>query len=261
MDNFRHKKQLGQNFLKDKNIARKIVNAAEISNADIVWEVGPGQAILTEFLAEQTQNLTIFEIDERLITDLESQYNKIRIVNQDILRVDWQKEMSKNKIKIVSNLPYQITSPFLFRTVENIDNIDCVVVMIQREVADRINAQPNNKSYGILTLKMQFYYEVEFLFGVKRHLFIPQPNVDSAVIKLIPRKDRPAISDLILFWKIVETSFRNRRKMLRRNLRQIVSKEKIEIVEEKSGIDLRRRGESLNEEEFLLLYDAIVAIG
>jgi len=173
------------------------------------------------------------------------------------LAVDWKKQIDSKHIKIVSNLPYQITSPFLFRVAENAEFIDKTVVMIQREVADRINAKPGSKTYGILSLKMQYYFNVSFLFGVKRHLFIPPPDVDSAVISLVPRKDKPEISNIKLFWRIIEISFRNRRKMLRKNLRQIVDQSLLPTIEKESNIDLTRRGESLREEEFVNLYNSI----
>ncbi len=257
MENFRHKKKLGQCFLVDMNIARKIVNAVQIKNSDNIWEVGPGNGTLTQFIEKQTQHLKIFEIDSALIPILNKKFPKLKPIHADILKVDWNQHLSTEKIKIVSNLPYQITSPFLFKAVKFSDRIKSITIMIQREVADRIVAKRGTKDYGILTLKMQFYFNVKFLFKVPPHLFIPQPKVNSAVIQLTPRIDKPIISDEKLLWKIVECAIRNRRKMLRKNLTSLISKEQIPTLEEISKIKLTRRGETLSEEEYIILYNSI----
>ncbi len=257
MDNFRHKKKLGQCFLSDHNIARKIVKMVDIKNEDDLWEVGPGGGVLTKFILEQSQNIKAFEIDSALIPILNKKFPDLNLIHADILKVNWSEYLNDKKIKIISNLPYQITSPFLFKAVKFSQNIKSITIMIQREVADRIVAKTGCKDYGILTLKMQFYFNIKFLFKVPRHLFIPQPNVDSAVIQLTPRIDKPQISDEQLLWRIVECSFRNRRKMLRKNLIEIVSKDRISELQNSVNIELSRRGESLNEEEFSILYNSI----
>ncbi|NQT65216.1 MAG: ribosomal RNA small subunit methyltransferase A, partial [FCB group bacterium] len=154
-------------------------------------------------------------------------------------------------------LPYQITSPFLFRVTEHADNFKRVVVMIQKEVAERISAGVGTKDYGRLSLKMQFYFNVEYGFTVKPHLFFPPPKVDSAVIVLTPRKDKPVLKDERFFWRVVEVAFQNRRKMLRRNLRVLLSKEKIEELGTNCEIELTRRGETLTEADFIELYEEV----
>ena len=248
---FKYKKSLGQHFLKDKNIVRKIVKIADIQSDDFVWEIGPGKGILTEELLNHNCKLTCFEIDEKLYPIIEEKFsNRINLIKQDILKADWQKFFPENKVKIVANLPYQITSPFLFKVAENADKFSKVVIMIQREVALRINAKAGTKDYGVLSLKMQFYFNVSYEFTVKPHLFYPPPKVDSAVISLIPRKDKPQIDDEKFFWKIIESSFRNRRKMLRNNLKVLLSSEQIG----KLNFDLTKRGESLSEKDFIELY-------
>jgi 16S rRNA (adenine1518-N6/adenine1519-N6)-dimethyltransferase len=255
MDNFHHKKSLGQHFLKDKNIVRKIVDIANVQKNEQVWEIGPGKGILTEELLNRNCNLTCFEIDENLYPLLEDRFSdKIHLIKKDILKVNWKDFFTGELIKIVSNLPYQITSPFLFRVAKYAQHFSNVVVMIQKEVAQRINAKVGTKDYGILTLKIQYYFTPKYEFTVKSHLFTPPPKVDSAVISLTPRLDKPEIENEKFFWHIVETAFRNRRKMLRRNLREIISKEKIEKLTECCPIDLSRRGETLNEKEFIELY-------
>ncbi|MCK4694378.1 MAG: hypothetical protein KAT74_01380, partial [Candidatus Cloacimonetes bacterium] len=159
------------------------------------------------------------------------------------------------KIKIVSNLPYQITSPFLFKVASYSNKFSRIVLMIQKEVAQRLNAKVGTKEYGVLTLKMQYYFNIKYEFTVKPHLFNPPPKVDSAVIKLIPRINKPEIEDEPLFWKIIETSFRNRRKMLRNNLKTILSAE--DLMKLSENFDLTLRGESLTESEFIKLYNLI----
>jgi len=259
MKDFHQKKSLGQHFLKDKNIIKKIVDLAEIKENEQVWEVGPGKGILTEELLERKSDLTCFEIDKSLFQFLENRFgNRINLVKQDVLRADWESLLPNEKVKIVANLPYQITSPFLFEVSRFADHFSRVVVMIQKEVAQRINASVGTKDYGILTLKMQYYFDVNYEFTVKPHLFHPPPKVDSAVISLIPRLDKPEIENEKYFWHLVETSFRNRRKMLRRNLRDLISVEQIEKIQELGIIDLKRRGETLTESEFVNLYKVII---
>ncbi|RLC49053.1 MAG: ribosomal RNA small subunit methyltransferase A [Candidatus Cloacimonadota bacterium] len=258
MADFHHKKSLGQHFLKDKNIIRKIVDLAEIQSHESVWEVGPGKGILTEELVKRGIKPTCFEIDNTLYDHLEYYFrNSINLVKQDVLKADWEKYLPADKVKIVANLPYQITSPFLFEVSRFADHFSKVVVMIQKEVAQRINAKLGTKDYGILTLKMQFYFDVKYEFTVKPHVFNPPPKVDSAVISLVPRIDKPEIDNEKYFWKIVETAFRNRRKMLRRNLRELISVEQIEKLQDSGVINLTRRGETLTESEFLQLYKSI----
>ena len=259
MNRVQAKKNRGQHFLKDKNIIRKIVDVAEIKANESVWEIGPGMGILTEELLNRKAILTCFEIDSSLYEILEEKFgNQIRLVKKDVLKANWKEYLPQEKVKIVANLPYQITSPFLFEVARFSDHFSRVVVMIQKEVAQRINAKVGTKDYGILTLKMQFYFDVNYEFTVKPHVFNPPPKVDSAVISLTPRSDKPEIENEKLFWRIVETAFRNRRKMLRRNLRELISVEKIEQIQNAGNIDLKRRGETLTEEEFVILYKAMI---
>ncbi len=258
---FHHKKSLGQHFLKDKNVIRKIVDLAKIEPGEAIWEIGPGKGILTDELLERKSDLTCFEIDDTLYDFLDDRYkDKLNLIKQDILKVDWEALFPDSKIKIVANLPYQITSPFLFRVAKYAHKFTSVVVMIQREVALRINAKVGTKDYSPLSMKMQFYFKPTYEFTVKPHLFIPPPKVDSYVIKLIPRQDKPVLENEKLFWTIVETAFGNRRKMLRRNLRQLITPEQIEQIQESGIIDLKRRGETLSEVEYIKLYEALLNI-
>ncbi|MDY6914880.1 MAG: 16S rRNA (adenine(1518)-N(6)/adenine(1519)-N(6))-dimethyltransferase RsmA [Candidatus Cloacimonadota bacterium] len=260
MSDFKHKKSLGQHFLKDKNIVIKIARLAQIEKGEPVWEIGPGKGILTAELLYYGCDLTCFELDRTLFPILEEKFgNKIKLINNDILKVDWQKYFGDEKIKIVANLPYQITSPFLFRVARFSQQFSLVVVMIQKEVAKRIQAGPGSKDYCPLSLKMQYYFKPQYQFTVKPQLFVPPPKVDSAVISLKLRENRPELEDEKFFWRVVETAFGQRRKMLRRNLRQLASKENLEKIQN-HPIDLRRRGETLSEAEFIKLYKALKSL-
>ena len=256
MNNFHHKKSLGQHFLTDKNIVQKIVRIADVGIEDYVWEVGPGKGILTEELIETGCKLTAFEIDEKLYPILEEEFSdKIHLVKQDILKANWIDFFPEKKVAITANLPYQITSPFLFKVASFADKFSRIVIMVQKEVAQRINAKVGTKDYSILSLKMQYYFDVSYEFTVKPHLFFPRPKVDSAVIKLIPREDKPHINNEKLFWRIVELAFRNRRKMLRNNLKEILNAEQLANLSEE--FEITRRGEALTESEFVELYEKI----
>jgi len=258
---FHPQKNLGQHFLKDRNIAKKIVSIADIKENDCVWEIGPGKGILTEELLNKNCFLTVFEIDKKLYPILEKRFgNKIKLIKNDILKADWKEIFPKNKIKIVSNLPFQITSPFLYKVTKFYEHFSEIVIMVQKEVAMRINAKSGNKKYGKLSLKMQYYYNIKYEFTIKPHLFHPPPKVDSAIINLQPRKDKQIIEDEKLFWKIVKISFKNRRKMLRNNLSELFNNNQFNKLKTISSIELTRRAESLSENEFIKLYQDISSI-
>ena len=249
---FKHKKNLGQHFLKDKNIVAKIVKSAEIKEGDHIWEIGPGKGILTREILKYTKNLTCFEIDKDLYDYLETKFD-IRLVKSDILKVDWNKYLTKNT-KIVSNLPYQITSPFLFKLVNYKANFDKIVIMIQKDVAERLKAKPNTKKYGLLSIKIGYYFDIKYEFTVKPHLFYPPPKVDSAVISLIPKKEKFPTEDYKTFWNIVDLLFRNRRKMIRNNLKALFDEEKLSFLEQTTEIKLTQRAENLTIDDFYKIY-------
>jgi len=246
----RPKKKFGQHYLIDSSIADSIIAHADLHLDDIVWEIGPGRGALTDKLVQVCDNLRIIEIDRELIPALQQKYSSLcQIVNQDILRINWTEELAGNKIKIVSNLPYQISSPFLYKLTEHVSSISCVVVMLQKEVAKRLCALPRSKEYGVLTIKTRFYYDTVYLFDVSPNSFDPPPSVQSAVIKLIPRGDVTEVSDPFRFWQLVERCFVSRRKTLRNNLRGYDLSG--------SSINLGRRAEELSESEFITLYQDI----
>ncbi|MCD4828897.1 MAG: 16S rRNA (adenine(1518)-N(6)/adenine(1519)-N(6))-dimethyltransferase RsmA [Candidatus Cloacimonetes bacterium] len=261
---FRHKKKWGQHFLHDPNIACKIVAQAALRPDDIAWEVGAGQGILTRELLEHADRALSFEIDAALLPGLESAFaaeiddGRLTIVQQDVLRADWESLLPPVPVKLVANLPYQITSPFLFKLAGLAPRFTLAVLMMQREVALRLRAGPGTKDYGILGLKLRYHFDIEYLFTVEPHLFVPPPNVRSAVVRLRPRDEKPAVPDVALYYRLIEIAFSNRRKMLRRNLRTMLDGEQLRELGQ--SFDLSRRGESLDESEFVAMCRAIAAL-
>ena len=255
---FQHKKKWGQNFLKDKNIVQKIVRDSKITSEDRIWEIGPGEGVLTQEILAVSDKLTVFEIDPDVIELTEDRFgDRVKIVSGDVIKANWRKYLD-NPIKIVANIPYQITSPLLYKVCNFSDKIESVTIMVQKEFADRLRAVPNTKQYSAMTIKTQFFYNISMLFKVPSHLFFPPPRVDSAVIHLERRDDIPQIEHLFLFNRMIDAAFSMRRKTLRNNFKPFLGKENLKKLEQENIIDLRRRGETLSEEEYLNLYSYIV---
>jgi len=263
---FRFSKQLGQNFLIDENILQKIVNGAAVSKEDWVIEVGPGIGTLTQALAQRAQKVIAVEIDKNLIPILEetlTPYPNIKIIHADILKVDFHElleENTENPIKIIANLPYYATTPIVMKFLEEKWPLHSLTLMVQKEVADRMRAAPGGKDYGALSVAVQYYCHVEMIAKVPKTVFIPQPNVDSAVIRLM-RLPEPSVrlKDEKVFFAVVKAAFGQRRKMLLNALAGSAlgfSKERIQQVLAQTGIDGSRRGESLTIEEFAKLANA-----
>jgi 16S rRNA (adenine1518-N6/adenine1519-N6)-dimethyltransferase len=260
--NIRPLKQFGQHFLTDNDIADRIVAAADIRQNEPVWEIGPGKGVLTGRIIRQTDRLTAFEIDHRLAKLLQDRFGaELKLINRDILALNWKELQEQEntdhekKIKLVSNLPYQITSPVLYKIEEHAGQFSLVVLMLQKEVADRLTAVPGSKAYGVLTLKIRYAFEVEKLFEVPPEAFSPPPKVHSSVIRLRPRQDKPVLKSLDTYRKIIQTAFVRRRKTLRNNLCTLFSAEELAQLEKQSGIDFSRRGETIAEGEFVHLAD------
>lgn len=267
---FSFKKSLGQNFLTEPNILQKIVATAEIDEHTNVIEVGPGIGALTEHLARAAHQVLAFEIDDRLIPVLEdtlSPYDNIKVVHNDILKVDLKKETAyfdqAMPIKVVANLPYYITTPIMMHILESDLAVDEMVVMMQREVADRISAKPGTKAYGSLSIAVQYYMEASTAFIVPKTVFVPQPNVDSAILRLI-RRETPAVevTNENEFFKLTKAAFNMRRKTLWNNLlssygKDEVTKAWLEAGLQQAEIDPKRRGETLSLEEFARLSNAL----
>ena len=268
---FTFKKSFGQNFLTDTNILQKIVDTAEIDKKVNVIEIGPGIGALTEFLAENAAEVMAFEIDDRLVpilADTLRDFDNVTVVNQDILKVDLAQYIAEFKnpdlpIKVVANLPYYITTPILMHLIESGIPFSEFVVMMQKEVADRISAQPNTKAYGSLSIAVQYYMTAKVAFIVPRTVFVPAPNVDSAILKMV-RREQPAVEvqDEKFFFKVTKASFVHRRKTLWNNLTSYFGKSeevktKLERALEKADLVANVRGEALDLAAFARLSDAL----
>lgn len=268
------KKSLGQNFIIDTNILRNIVDAGDVDKDTTVIEIGPGIGALTEQIAKQAKEVFAFEIDDRLLPVLDdtlSPYDNITIFHQDILQVDFKQFEEEHlsdasRIVVIANLPYYITTPIVMALLESALPVQTMVLMMQKEVASRLEAKPSTKAYGSLSIALQYYTEVEVAFTVPRTVFMPQPNVESAITRLDIRPEPIVkVKDQALFMKLVRASFQQRRKTIWNNLRKSLEfKEQEEGLREAfvhSGIDPSRRGESLTIQEFAQLADAISESG
>lgn len=264
---FKFTKSLGQNFLIDDNIVDKIVAGAGIGPGDKIIEVGPGIGTLTREMASRAQNLMAVEIDKNLIpilADTLGDYDNVKIVNEDIIKADIRGLIDENlgggPVKLVANLPYYITTPIIMRFLEENINVTDIVVMVQKEVAERMNAQPGGKDFGALSVAVQYYCDTEIIAKVPRHLFVPQPNVDSIVIALRVRPERKyKVDDEDLYFKVVKAAFGQRRKTLLNSISSMgnLSKDQVKEAMEEAGIDPKRRGETLSLDEFAILSNVI----
>ena len=272
---FTFKKSFGQNFLTDTNILQKIVDTAEIDDQVNVIEIGPGIGALTEFLAERAAQVMAFEIDHRLVpilADTLRDFDNVTVVHEDILKVDLAQHIQNFKnpdlpIKVVANLPYYITTPILMHLIESGIPFSEFVVMMQKEVADRISAKPNTKAYGSLSIAVQYYMTAKVAFIVPRTVFVPAPNVDSAILKMV-RRPEPAVAveDEKFFFKVSKASFTHRRKTLWNNLTGYFGKTeevkgKLTKALDQAGLSPSVRGEALGLEEFASLADALKGQG
>ncbi|TFB21046.1 16S rRNA (adenine(1518)-N(6)/adenine(1519)-N(6))-dimethyltransferase RsmA [Filobacillus milosensis] len=260
------KKSLGQNFIIDTNILKKIVDKAGVDHETVALEIGPGIGALTEQLAIEAQKVYAFEIDQRLmevLNDTLSPYENITVINQDILEVELDKFLSEHlnegqSAKVVANLPYYITTPILMKLLMARLPIDSMTVMMQKEVAERMAAGPNTKEYGSLSIAVQYYTHSKVVMTVPKTCFMPQPNVDSAILQLTKREQPAAIvDDEEIFFELVQASFGQRRKTIKNNLQRAfsdrLSKEQLQELFEGADIEPSRRGESLSIEEFAIL--------
>ncbi|MDP4157517.1 MAG: 16S rRNA (adenine(1518)-N(6)/adenine(1519)-N(6))-dimethyltransferase RsmA [Bacillota bacterium] len=269
---FSFKKSLGQNFLIDTNILKRIVDFAGLNEEETgAIEIGPGIGALTEQLARASKKVVAFEIDQRLLPILAetlSPYSNVKVIHQDVLKADVAKVMDEEfsdvkDVMVVANLPYYVTTPIIMKLLEEHLPIRGIVVMLQKEVADRISAKPGTKDYGSLSIAIQYYTKAETVMIVPKTVFVPQPNVDSAVIRLT-RLEEPAVQvkDEIFFFQVTRASFAQRRKTLLNNLTSQLpdgkqKKEEILAALHTSGIDPSRRGETLSLEEFARLSDEL----
>lgn len=269
---FAFQKKFGQNFLIDSNVLESIIRGAEITKDDFVLEIGPGIGTMTQYLCEAARQVVAVEIDKMLIPILEdtlSEYDNVEVINQDVLKVDIKslaEEKNNGKpIKVVANLPYYITTPIIMGLFESGVPIDSITIMVQKEVADRMQTGPGSKDYGALSLAVQFYATAKVILNVSETCFMPRPNVDSAVIKLTRHKELTVnVADEKLMFKIIRASFNQRRKTLVNGLKNSpelsFSKEQIVKAIEKIGKPETIRGEALTLEEFAELANAFTEL-
>lgn len=266
---FTFQKKFGQNFLIDTHVLDKIISAAHITKEDMVLEIGPGIGTMTQYLAEAAGKVIAVEIDRNLIPILEdtlSEYNNVRVINEDVLKLDLRKladeENGGKAIKVVANLPYYITTPIIMGLFENHVPVESITVMVQKEVADRMQTGPGNKDYGALSLAVQYYAEPYIVANVPPNCFMPRPKVGSAVIRLTRHKEPPVeVKDEKLMFDIIRASFNQRRKTLANGLNNsdkiTCSKEIITKAIEKLGKGASVRGEALSLQEFASLSNDI----
>lgn len=250
------KKSLGQNFLQDKNIIHKIVDSAEIDKNTLVLEIGPGGGAISQLLVPLSGNSILYEIDKSLeerLNKLLVSYDNKEIIIDDFLKRDVKKDISKysyNNLYVVANLPYYITTPIIMKFIDEDVLPDKFVVMIQKEVAERLSSDVGSRDYGSLTVFLNYYYDIDILFDVSRNCFIPKPNVDSSVILMKKKEKILDVIDMNLFKKIVRDSFMYKRKNIRNNLKKY-DLILIEEVLKKYGFDLSIRAENLSLEIFV----------
>lgn len=263
--NFYFQKKFGQNFLVDTNVLDKIISSAEITREDCVLEIGPGIGTMTQYLAESAAEVVAVEIDKALIPILEetlSEYDNVTVINDDILKVDINKIVEeKNEgrpIKVVANLPYYITTPIIMGLFESQVPLKSITIMVQKEVADRMQVGPGTKDYGALSLAVQYYAKPEIVANVPPNCFIPRPNVGSAVIRLTRYENPPVkVEDEQKMFALIRASFNQRRKTLVNGLNNAeglnVSKERVAEVLEEMGLSATVRGETFTLEQFARL--------
>ncbi len=261
--NLRAKKNFGQNFLVDSSVTARI--ASNLREDSVVIEVGPGIGSLTEELARRVQHVRSYEIDERLVPVLEDtlqDYSNVEIILQDFLEADIDTDLKPlvekyAHIEFAANLPYYITTPVLFKIFESSIPFEKIVVMIQKEVADRFSAVPGTKEYGALSVESQYLYDVKKLFNVPRTAFNPAPNVDSAIVSFTVHEKNKSIDDEAKFFELVKACFKQRRKTLYNNLREYFdSSDLAKDVLNHAEIALETRAEMLNLDEYIRLYEA-----
>ena len=263
---FNFQKKFGQNFLIDTHVLDKIIGAANITKDDFVLEIGPGIGTMTQYLCENARQVVAIEIDKNLIPILEdtlSEYDNVEVINDDVLKVDLEKLAEEKNggrpIKVVANLPYYITTPIIMGLFEKKVPLESITIMVQKEVADRMQVGPGTKDYGALSLAVQYYAKPQIVANVPPNCFIPRPNVGSAVIKLTRYEEPPVkVDDEELMFALIRASFNQRRKTMMNSLsnglagicKKNFSKEQLQNALTEAGLSLTIRGEALTLEQF-----------
>lgn len=257
----RAKKGYGQNFIIDSNIVENIALKSECEDACVI-EIGPGIGALTQMLCIHAKHVVAYEIDTKLLevlSDTLSEYDNVEIINEDFLNVDLDSVVASLKKKygrvvVCANLPYYITTPILFKIFEANNQVDCITVMMQKEVADRFSASVNSKDYNALSVISQYLYDIKTIIKISRNIFNPKPNVDSAVVQF-KIHDRANISDVNAFFELVKACFKQRRKTIYNNLREYVNDSEVALrILDKTGISANTRAQQLSLDDFINLY-------
>lgn len=266
---FHFAKKFGQNFLIDKGMLEKIVDSACVTEDDMVLEIGPGIGTMTQYLAERARHVVVVEIDTNLIPILKdtlSEYDNITIINDDILKVNLQKLVDEynggKPVKVVANLPYYITTPIVMELLESAVPVESITIMVQKEVADRMQVGPGTKDYGALSLAVQYYSKPEICAVVPPECFMPRPNVSSSVIKLSLYDEKPVkVNDARYMFRLIRASFNQRRKTLANGLTNEkslgLSRQMVTDALDQMGLSQTIRGEALSLEEFARLSDIL----
>lgn len=257
MEKFEFKKSLGQNFLIDNNIKRKIVDSASIDSESLILEVGPGNGAITKLLVEKDVPVIAFEIDTRLKSELDKiKSDNLKVIYRDFLNVnldDVLKNYKYSNIHLIANLPYYITTPIINKVISEVC-IDEMIIMVQKEVGDRFKAKPGTKDYNSLSVFLQYYFDIEKVVLVSKNSFIPRPKVDSIVVKFTRKKELLYVKDEEMFFKFVRDSFKQKRKNLRNNLREY-DLIKLENALKKVNKDLTYRAEQMSLEDFVSVFN------
>lgn len=254
--NFNFKKSFGQNFIVDKNIIDNIIKFSLVDKDTMVIEIGPGAGSLTTALAASSKSVLCYEIDDSLkdvLSDSLKNFDNVDIIYQDFLKANVSETLKKynyDKLYVIANLPYYITTPIITKIIEDKLNVDKIVIMVQKEVGDRLKAQPGSKDYNSLSIYISYYFNVKKLMDVSRNVFLPKPNVDSIVIELSKKGNNYKLKNETVFFKLVRDSFVQKRKTLRNNLKAYDLKI-IEKVLNKYGYDLSVRAENLSIDVFV----------
>ncbi len=254
--NFTFKKKFGQNFIIDENIIDSIITKSKIDIDTLVIEIGPGSGALTQKLADKSKKVICYEIDKTLKPILEDNlqsYNNINIIFDDFLKRNINNDIVNEKYEklyIIANLPYYITTPIIIKLIEDNVKVDKIVVMVQKEVGDRFKAKPGSKEYNSLTIFLNYYFEIVKIMDVSRNVFIPKPNVDSIVVQLKSKKNKLEVHNQKLFFKLIRDSFNQRRKTIKNNLKEYNLNE-VEIALKENGFTLNDRAEIIPIEVFV----------
>ena len=245
-------KRFGQNYLQDQNIIKKIIAEIDPKENELIIEIGPGQGAITKMLLESKANLTAIEIDKRVIDDLQTRYIDLQLLQSDFLKLDLNQfiDSSEKKLRVVGNIPYNITSPILFKLFENNTIVQDAVFMVQYEVAKRMTAKMGSKDYGILSVLLEYFGNTKLAFKVSPNVFYPKPNVNSAVVHINFNDKRNNSEFNLMFKSIVKSAFGNRRKTLKNSLSNGIF---AEVNFSDCGIDLSLRAEQLNVNDFIKL--------